>query len=288
MNRPPKYWGTNKPPVGFKPDWEIASRLGLTHAWLCNECGGSLLFDVFDPFAFAPFGVGDPGTTGNYWDFSETNVCLMISDSGTGTVNSPAMTIGTRGGIIGATAPTELTIVCKAMVNGTPGGSVCDFGFSGGVRLDVTSGNTLQLVFPNVAALTASTGTFTSNAWNVFIVTFSAAAGQVNYYINGVNAGTVATGSTPLAPDNGFLCRSTSNAASGPPNGTKFEYFLTASQAWTHDTVLRFQDDPYFWMQRPIKRDVAAAAAAGSTRGMPFGTRSTAFNGGRTFAGIIR
>jgi hypothetical protein len=30
------------------------------------------------------------------------------------------------------------------------------------------------------------------------------------------------------------------------------------------------------------------AAGGGTTRGMPFGTRSTAFNGGRTFAGVLR
>lgn len=45
---------------------------------------------------------------------------------------------------------------------------------------------------------------------------------------------------------------------------------------------------PLLWMRSPRIGVINVAAAAGTTRGTPFGHRGTAFNGGRTFHGIIQ
>lgn len=55
-------------------------------------------------------------------------------------------------------------------------------------------------------------------------------------------------------------------------------------------TIMRFQigKDAASGISCVAHIEVSSAGGGGTTRGMPFGTRSTAFNGGRTFAGVLR
>lgn len=138
------------------------------------------------------------------------------------------------------------------------------------------------------SASAASAGAMVAGEWTHMTAVFAGAADR-RAYRNGAEKGTNTT-SVTVGPNSATtIGASRINAAAQYANAT-IAHACIWERALDDAGVARLYDPETRWeLYYPIGRKTwsFAPAAAGTTRGMPFGTRSTAFNGGRCLKGPI-
>lgn len=177
----------------------------------------------------------------------------------------------------------------------------------GPMRSDI-DGATKQIFSLDNASAGATTltvnisGSGAANAYSIEIFEVSWTSGPGSYIdgsMDNVNSATVDPGNVDNTVAEAFLiCASTSyfsspSAASGwtaanPGDSTWFEFtqYRIVSSIASWSTAMGGSVDG--WVAVAAAFQGAGGGGGGTTRGTPFGHRGTAFNGGRTFHGIIQ
>lgn len=167
---------------------------GLVHDWLMNDNQWRTLRD-YRGNAMGVYGAGSgagAGTSGNIWTFGKTGgriePYIAYNDSGTGTINSKDLAVGSSSGS-GGPGGNVFTLAFRGMV-GAVSGTQAFFGGGAGssIELRVNSSGNLELLKANVASIGTSTGAVSAGVWFDAMVSYDA-GGVVRFYINGLASG---------------------------------------------------------------------------------------------------
>jgi hypothetical protein len=228
---------------------------------------------------------------------SMTNGNLCVVAFGHGIVETPGLT--------NFSSWTQVHAAQFALANNT--------GFGGVYMCEVSGGTVPGAAGGTITATTTTNCRVTAAAFEVSGWYGGALADGTNYGVDVL--ATNATGNTaPPSPtvtadwgldDNLFLCIGFfENLATGELNGNPFNYVPVSTQyaplstsactsVYSYSGSQKASDAQGSW-STTVARDslvvgvvIRPASAGGTSRGQPFGNRSTAFNGGRTFVGPI-
>jgi hypothetical protein len=257
---PPQYklWGQNKPPLGWQPLASAVADLGIVAAWLMNEGGGTLNFDLL-----------------NSTIATQTGGISWTIGLGTGIGNSPVPTgpaliyNGTTGyssfsdahlpsGASPFTIACTVNLVAKA---GAGGGEICSWGRPGNATGAANGQQTVfgwtgaapsNLFLSNYGSQITSTNNFTAGDWFRMVLTYDGANGL--FYFNGTqdSAAQALTMNTVLFHGT-FGCRWDGDNGQTEFSNTIINNIIIANKSWTPEQIMYDTINPFWWMQ-PLSR----------------------------------
>lgn len=252
-------WGQNKPPVGWKVNPQAAADLGLIGAWLLNEDGGLLAFDVSEN--------NNTGTLTNTpkWVEDRYGPCLSLTDSSSQYVDL-GTTLNSKNAnaisIVGLVRNTANSIALQPILTKDFDGSFVPFNLalqpgqansgmafydgswhSSGVNTDIRADGLWHLV---------------SGTWN---------GTTASYYIDRNLDSSAAPGGTRSTAGTGHAAIGAYLNGSGYWAG-QIAYVLLSRSVLTIDQIQSLYADPFYWMQAP-KRRLFNTSAVSPVVGIP-------------------
>jgi hypothetical protein len=223
--RKAKGWGNIKPPMGTLVDRAHPLGQYARVALAFNDGAGRQCFNAARPDIGATFGVGNSGTTGDYWDMHQRGRCIRVNNAGTFQYNSTAINIGNATGSGGPQrVKWSIAVSClladlaqsSVIFAGSPSGTGCIV-----LRADATTG-VLNFVSEFMAVICATSSGIAANTWYDLGVSYDGTNGKI--YVNGTLAASGSSAQT-FTNDQFHVAGISLGGSLGAGANSRFGYF---------------------------------------------------------------
>jgi hypothetical protein len=224
------------------------------------NCKGPGWFDSGYGGAHGAFGVGDPGTTGNYWRVGDRDEYVLFDNTGTGTVASTLLTVGDSSGS-GSPGSNSFSVAMRVYLNSTGVLQGLYGGMPDSVGIRISTLNVVELLKIDTALLGSGSTALSSGVWYDIGLSYDGAT--VRFYLNGAADGSASSAQTFTHAQQHWLGYNDASPDIYLQNGGRIAHCIISRDVWPVGVFAAISDNPYQVLEpQPVNLYWSSAAPA--------------------------